>query len=297
MTLASVLRHFYHHAQAGSGTLRDCRPLSCFLQPASSRHPAYRQSLLLRSLHASSCNRNSDLRRQRVAPAASVSDAPASIAVEEQLQWDEAEQDLDPQQVLVLPAPSHSRVKTAEFVKSSTAVSQCPPSKHPEFAVIGRSNVGKSSLINMLTGKKALAQISKTPGQLTCYCLQYSPNFCRLGNDTVMQAKRSASTTSLSTIPGFWLTSLDMGKSSDQRASSYLQITEPIYVGSFLHFLLGPSTGLLCQSRHLAHMQVCKALKGHSSRMERVHKRLPAQQSHSGKRFSVDRRQYTAHSG
>lgn len=188
MTLASVLRHFCHHAQAGSGTLRDCRPLCCFLQPASSRHSAcqygHRQLLLPRGLHVTSCSRDSDLRRQRVAPTASVSGAPASTAVEEQLQWDEAEQELEPQQVLVLPAPSHSRVKTAEFVKSSTAVSQCPPSKHPEFAVIGRSNVGKSSLINMLTGKKALAQISKTPGQLTCYSLQYPPDkFHRSGND------------------------------------------------------------------------------------------------------------------
>lgn len=174
MTLGSVLRHFYHHAQAGSRTLPDCRPLSCFLQPASSQHSAYRPSLLLHSLHVSSCNRNNDLRRQPVAPTASVSDAPATTAVEEQLQWDEAEQELEPQQVLVLPAPSHSRVKTAEFVKSSTAVSQCPPSKHPEFAVIGRSNVGKSSLINMLTGKKALAQISKTPGQPTYNILQVS---------------------------------------------------------------------------------------------------------------------------
>ena len=90
----------------------------------------------------------------------------SSLQSEDGLEWDEPE--LEPQAepggVLVLPPPSHSRVKTADFVKSSTAVSQCPPAKYPEFAVIGRSNVGKSSLINMLTGKKALAQISKTPG-------------------------------------------------------------------------------------------------------------------------------------
>ena len=43
-------------------------------------------------------------------------------------------------------------------------VDQCPPETFPEFAVIGRSNVGKSSLINMLTGQKGLAMVSKTPG-------------------------------------------------------------------------------------------------------------------------------------
>ncbi|EFN59273.1 hypothetical protein CHLNCDRAFT_17068, partial [Chlorella variabilis] len=57
------------------------------------------------------------------------------------------------------------RVKSAEFVKSSTSVEQCPPARYPEFAVIGRSNVGKSSLINMLTGRNALAMVSKTPGK------------------------------------------------------------------------------------------------------------------------------------
>lgn len=187
MTLVSVLRQLCHHAQAGSGTLRDCRPLTCrpltcFLQPASLHQSACRngcrQSLIFYRLNASSYSQGRIFSGQRVAPAASVSDAPASVAaVDEQLEWDEAEDHSESQQVLVLPPPSHSRVKTAEFVKSSTAVSQCPPSRHPEFAVIGRSNVGKSSLINMLTGKKALAQISKTPGQLSCCCLQ---NLCRI---------------------------------------------------------------------------------------------------------------------
>lgn len=57
------------------------------------------------------------------------------------------------------------RVKKAEFVKSSTALDQCPKAKLPEFAIIGRSNVGKSSLINMLTGQASLAKVSKTPGE------------------------------------------------------------------------------------------------------------------------------------
>lgn len=50
-------------------------------------------------------------------------------------------------------------------MKSSTSLEQCPPARLPEFAVIGRSNVGKSSLINLLTGQKALAAVSKTPGE------------------------------------------------------------------------------------------------------------------------------------
>ncbi|MFT5883782.1 MAG: GTP-binding protein [Arcticibacterium sp.] len=53
----------------------------------------------------------------------------------------------------------------AEFVKSASVVSQCPPANKPELAFIGRSNVGKSSLINMLTGVKRLAKTSSTPGK------------------------------------------------------------------------------------------------------------------------------------
>ncbi len=60
------------------------------------------------------------------------------------------------------------RVKTAEFIKSSVTVEQCPPPRLPEFAVIGRSNVGKSSLINLLTGRNSLAMVSKTPGKTRC---------------------------------------------------------------------------------------------------------------------------------
>jgi len=51
------------------------------------------------------------------------------------------------------------------FFKSSKQVSQCPSDNKPEFAFIGRSNVGKSSLINMLAGKKNLAKTSQTPGK------------------------------------------------------------------------------------------------------------------------------------
>lgn len=56
-------------------------------------------------------------------------------------------------------------IKTAKYVKSSINIGSCPTSEIPEFAFIGRSNVGKSSLINMLTGISRLAKISETPGK------------------------------------------------------------------------------------------------------------------------------------
>jgi len=56
-------------------------------------------------------------------------------------------------------------IKQAEFVTSSAVVSQCPKPDRPEYAFIGRSNVGKSSLINMLTGRKKLAKVSGSPGK------------------------------------------------------------------------------------------------------------------------------------
>ena len=57
------------------------------------------------------------------------------------------------------------RVKSASFVVSNAKVSDCPKSTLPEFAFIGRSNVGKSSLINMLTDRKQLAKTSGKPGK------------------------------------------------------------------------------------------------------------------------------------
>ena len=51
-------------------------------------------------------------------------------------------------------------IKSTAFIKSSSSCSECPTNDIPEFAFIGRSNVGKSSLINMLTLTKKLAKIS-----------------------------------------------------------------------------------------------------------------------------------------
>lgn len=56
-------------------------------------------------------------------------------------------------------------INAARFVTSSPNVSKCPSTDKHEYAFIGRSNVGKSSLINMLTGRKALAMTSSTPGK------------------------------------------------------------------------------------------------------------------------------------
>lgn len=60
---------------------------------------------------------------------------------------------------------SELSVHSAEFVKSSQKLEQCPEADIPEYAFIGRSNVGKSSLINMITGHKGLAKTSSTPGK------------------------------------------------------------------------------------------------------------------------------------
>ncbi|KOS06529.1 GTP-binding protein [Flavobacterium akiainvivens] len=57
------------------------------------------------------------------------------------------------------------KINTAEFIISNSDVSKCPKEPLPEYAFIGRSNVGKSSLINMLTGRNSLAKTSGKPGK------------------------------------------------------------------------------------------------------------------------------------
>ncbi len=56
-------------------------------------------------------------------------------------------------------------ILSAEFLKSSKFLDDCPEPNKPEYAFIGRSNVGKSSLINMITSRKGLAKTSSTPGK------------------------------------------------------------------------------------------------------------------------------------
>ena len=64
-----------------------------------------------------------------------------------------------------MPDESTWELKEASFVKSSAQPLECPKPDRPEYAFIGRSNVGKSSLLNMLVGRNSLAKTSSTPGK------------------------------------------------------------------------------------------------------------------------------------
>ena len=57
------------------------------------------------------------------------------------------------------------KIKKTEFIKSSTSIKECPVGNYPEFVFYGRSNVGKSSLINMITNNQKLSKISSKPGK------------------------------------------------------------------------------------------------------------------------------------
>jgi ATPase subunit of ABC transporter with duplicated ATPase domains len=81
------------------------------------------------------------------------------------LQGDDDEGQALPTQEWSLPEPTNVQVRSAQYVSSCVNVRDCPPPRLPEIAVIGRSNVGKSSLINLLTGNRKLAHVSKEPGQ------------------------------------------------------------------------------------------------------------------------------------
>jgi len=72
------------------------------------------------------------------------------------------------------------RIQSAKFTKSAVKLSECPAAGLPEFAFIGRSNVGKSSLINLLTNKDGLARVSKTPGRTR------EINFFKINEDWVL---------------------------------------------------------------------------------------------------------------
>lgn len=72
------------------------------------------------------------------------------------------------------------KIKTATFEKSAPNLSVCPDWAFPEFAFIGRSNVGKSSLINMIVEKKDLAKVSATPGKTQLI------NFFKINNEWML---------------------------------------------------------------------------------------------------------------
>ncbi|KAG2308098.1 hypothetical protein Bca4012_082860 [Brassica carinata] len=67
--------------------------------------------------------------------------------------------------IVIGPFAGHSQIKQVEFVKSSARARDCPKDDLPEIAILGRSNVGKSSLINCLVRKKEVALTSKKPGK------------------------------------------------------------------------------------------------------------------------------------
>ena len=76
------------------------------------------------------------------------------------------------------------KIKSVEFVKSCSAIDNCPPIKYPEFAVVWRSNVGKSSLVNMLMDKKQIARSSNKPWKTQL--INYFDIFNDTGNNWYM---------------------------------------------------------------------------------------------------------------
>lgn len=79
-------------------------------------------------------------------------------------------------QRIELPTAENAKVKKSVYISSSVDLRGCPPQDFPEFAVIGRSNVGKSSLINMLTQNSKLAKVSREPGRSSGYTVAKTPS-------------------------------------------------------------------------------------------------------------------------
>lgn len=137
-----------------------------------SRHQPY-----LNTTHNDCRNTAIQLLRSPPAVKATGSDSVSDSAPVEQLPEEESEpednatvpeatdDELFPTIQFNLPNPVNVKVHTAEYIISSVKVQDCPAPRYPEFAVIGRSNVGKSSLINMLTQRRELALVSKQPGE------------------------------------------------------------------------------------------------------------------------------------
>ncbi|KAF8404852.1 hypothetical protein HHK36_009742 [Tetracentron sinense] len=91
----------------------------------------------------------------------------AALFVPPGVEPDEVREDmvLPGSNIVLGPYAGHSQIKQVEFVKSSSKPKDCPKDDRPEFAMLGRSNVGKSSLINALVRKKEVALTSKKPGK------------------------------------------------------------------------------------------------------------------------------------
>ena len=87
-------------------------------------------------------------------------------------------------------------IRSVEFVKSSAHPRECPQMDRPEYAFIGRSNVGKSSLINMVVGRTSMAKISGTPGKTQLI------NHFDINGDSVAE-KAGETAWYLTDLPGF----------------------------------------------------------------------------------------------